>query len=85
MLDAINKTNAKQNHHPEPHTYVEIKVSYGLIEDVQTWNFKQKSADNSIYQQRERQYLPPGFFQDLILMRKVMGKPMLNRQKRGRI
>jgi hypothetical protein len=64
---------------------MEVKVTDGFIQNKETGNFKEETADKGVYQQYNRQYFPPGFFQDKILMRKVMGKPRLNRQKKGRI
>jgi hypothetical protein len=59
---------------------MEVKVTDGFIQNKKTGNIKKESANKSVYQQYDRQYFPPGFFQDKNLMRKVMGKPRLNRQ-----
>lgn len=63
---------------------MEVKVSDGFVQNKQTGNIKKESTNKSVYQQNNRQYLPPVFFQYKNLMRKVMKKPCLNRQKNGK-
>ena len=39
LLNAVNKTDDKHDHHGKPHTHMKIKVAYRLMNDGQVGNF----------------------------------------------
>jgi len=53
-------TEGIENHHRKPHANMKIEVSNGFSQQRLLWNWQKKSSYNSIYQQNDRSYFPPG-------------------------
>ena len=51
VFDAVNKTDDIQNHHPKPHTYMEVKVTNGFIQNGKTRNIQEEAGNNRVGRQ----------------------------------